>query len=92
MNDRLVEILSHRPDFNVAGEDKKRLDFFAEYLDHGSLFLSAFEPGDDPVFIFSNDAQLYRFSIAQIREYVMGMKSGKAMDWERVPFEYIKRP
>ena len=92
MNDRLIEILTQRPDFTIAGEDKKRLDFFAEYLDHGSLFLTKFEPGDDPVFVFSNDAQLYRFTMTQIRDYVIGMKSGKAMDWELVPFEYIERP
>jgi len=91
MNDRLVEILSQRPDFTVVGEDKKRLDFFAEYLDHGSLFMTGFEPGDDPTFVFSNDAQIYRFTMSQIRDYVMGMKSGKAMDWEHVPFEYITK-
>lgn len=91
MNDRLVEILTQRPDFNITGEDKKRLDFFSEYLDHGSLFLVGFEPGEDPVFTFTNDAQRYRFSMSEIREHVVGMKSGKAMVWEEVPFEYINK-
>jgi hypothetical protein len=91
MNDRLVAILTERPDFNITGEDKKRLDFFAEYLDHGSLFLVGFEPGDDPEFTFTNDAQRYRFRLSEIRDHVIGMKSGRAMPWEKIPFEYINK-
>ena len=91
MNDRLVAILTERPDFNITGEDKKRLDFFAEYLDHGSLFLVGFEPGNDPEFTFTNDAQRYRFRMSEIRELVIGMKSGRAMPWEEIPFEYINK-
>jgi hypothetical protein len=87
MNDRLIEILSARPDFTLSSEDKKLLDFFAEYLDHGSLFLANFEPGIDPNFVFTNDAQRYRFSMNEIRELVQGMKRGTPMDWERIPFE-----
>ena len=87
MNDRLIEILSLRPDFTVSSEDKKLLDFFAEYLDHGSLFLAGFEPGVDPLFIFTNDAQRYRFTMSEIRELVLGMKSGKAVDWETIEFD-----
>ncbi len=88
MNDRLIEILATRPDFTIVGDDKKRLDFFAEYLDHGSLFLSGFEPGADPAFVFTNDAQHYRFSMSEIRELVLGMKRGIPIDWETLPFEY----
>jgi hypothetical protein len=91
MNDRLLEILSHREDFRVSLEDRKILDFFVEYLDHGSLMLMTFEPGPDPAFTFTNDAQRYRFTLSQIREYYRGMKSGTPMDWELVPFEYISR-
>jgi hypothetical protein len=87
MNDLLIEILSARQDFTLSSEDKKLLDFFAEYLDHGSLFLASFEPGNDPCFIFTNDAQRYRFPMSKIREYVQDMKRGIAMDWERLPFE-----
>jgi hypothetical protein len=87
MNDRLIEILSARPDFTLSIEDKKLLDFFAEYLDHGSLFLANFEPGNDPNFIFTNDAQRYRFAMSEIRELVYGLKRGIAVDWERIPFE-----
>ncbi len=90
MNDRLIEIISARTDFSLSSEDKKLLDFFAEYLDHGSLFLAAFEPGDDPIFVFTNDAQHYRFSMSFIRELVIGMKHGKPVDWERLPFEMRK--
>lgn len=91
MNDRLVEILSQRADFHITGEDKKRLDFFAEYLDHGSLFLVGFEPGEDPEFTFTNDAQRYRFRMSEIREHVIGMKSGKPMPWEEIGYELINR-
>ncbi len=94
MNDRLIEILSGRPDFNLSAEDKKLLDFFAEYLDHGSLFIAGFEPGthdrsstNNPSFVFTNDAQRYRFSMTEIREHVQSMKRGIPMDWERLPFE-----
>ena len=91
MNDRLLEILSTRPDFTVASEDKKLLDIFVEYLDHGSLFLAGFEPGTDPMFIFTNDAQIYRFPMSEIRARVLAMKRGEPMDWERIPFEYKER-
>jgi hypothetical protein len=88
MNDRLLEILSKRSDFTIAEEDKKLLDRFVEYLDRGSLFLSGFEPGNDPAFIFTNDAQIYRFPMSEIRARVLALKRGEAMDWERIPFEY----
>ena len=91
MNDRLLEILSTRPDFSLSPEDKKFLDVFAEYLDHGSLFLSGFTAGDDPVFKFTNDAQHYSFSMSDIRNHVTGLKQGRAMDWEAMPFEYVSR-
>jgi hypothetical protein len=90
MNDRLLEILTHRPDFHVTPEDQKRLQFFVEYLDHGSLFMLGYEPGEDPAFLFTNDAQHYRFSLSEIRRYVDDMKSGIPMPWENIPFEYIK--
>ena len=91
MNDRLLEILSERPDFTIVGEDKKLLQFFVEYLDHGSLFMVGFEPGTDPVFTFTNDAQRYHFHFSQIRTLALGMKSGVAMGWEEIPFEEINR-
>jgi hypothetical protein len=87
MNDRLIEILSARTDFVLSGEDKKLLDFFAEYLDHGSLFLAGFESGTNPIFVFTNEAQRYRFSMSEIRDLVFGMKRGMPVDWERIPFE-----
>ena len=91
MNDRLLEILSERPDFTIAGRDYALLKFFVEYLDHGSLFMVGFEPGDDPLFTFTNDAQRYMFRMSEIRSYAENMKRGVAMDWESVPFEYISR-
>jgi hypothetical protein len=84
MNDRLLEILAARANFSVSREDKKLLDFWVEYLDHGSLFLCGFEPGEDPAFLFTNDAQRYRFRMSEIREHVLAMKRGEAIDWERM--------
>ena len=89
MNDRLLEILSLRPDFKIVGDDYKLLAFFVEYLDHGSLFMVGFEPGDDPLFTFTNDAQRYRFTLTEILQYAYGMKHGVSMDWDVVPFELI---
>lgn len=92
MNDRMLEVISQRPDFGIDGADKKVLDFFCDYLDHGSLFLVEFMPGDDPAFLFTNDAQRYTFRMSDIRGYVTDMKSGRqSMDWETVPFELISR-
>ena len=91
MNDRLLEILAARPDFSISPEDKKLLDIFSEYLDRGSLFLSSFVPSDNPAFIFTNDAQHYTFTMSDIRSHVNGLKQGKAMDWESLPYEYAKK-
>ena len=84
MNDRLLEILSQREDFNVPKEDRRALEFFSEYLDHGSLFLAEFDPKEDPVFHFTNEARRYSFSLSEIRKYVQQMKSGIPFDWERI--------
>jgi hypothetical protein len=91
MNDRLLEILSARPDFTITGSDKKALDVFVEYLDRGSLFMTGYEADDDPLFSFSNDAQIYKFKLSEIVGLVANMKQGIAIDWERVPFEYVTK-
>lgn len=91
MNDRLLEILTERPDFNVTGSDRSMLKFFVDYLDHGSLFMVGFDPGDDPEFTFTNDAQRYKFRLSEIRQYATNMKQGIAMDWDVVPFEFISK-
>jgi hypothetical protein len=91
MNSRILEALYERPDFPIGPEDKKMLDWFSEYLDHGSLFLLRFEPGDDPRFTFANDAQHYHFRLSDVRKYYTQMKSGIPMDWENIPFEYITK-
>lgn len=91
MNSRILEALYLRPDFPISAEDRRILDWFAEYLDHGSLFLLRFEPGDDPTFTFTNDAQHYHFRLSDVKEYYKQMKSGVAMDWENIPFEFITK-
>jgi hypothetical protein len=90
MNHLLLKILSERADFKLPAEDQKILDFFVEYLDHGSLMLLEFIPGEDPSFVFTNDAQHYTFSLSEIRLHYKNMKSGIAMNWEEIPFEYIR--
>lgn len=89
MNHPLLAILAERPEFPVRGEDLKILDFFVEYLDHSSLKLLAYEGITDPIFIFTNEAQRYRFSMSEIRDHYQHMKSGKPLDWEHIPFDYI---
>ena len=91
MNQQLLEILSRRDDFYFSDEDRKILVFFVEYMDHSSLWLLSYEPADDARFVFTNDAQHFTFTISQIREYYQDMKSGKRMNWEEIPFEYITK-
>src|SRR5689334_19167131 len=89
MNHQLLAIIAERPDYSIIGEDKKIVEFFVEYMDHNSLWLLRYEAGDDPVFVFTNDAQHFTFTLSEIRQYYKNMKSGIPMDWESIPFEYI---
>ena len=91
MNQRLLSILAEQPDFPIAGDDKKILDFFVEYLDHNSLWLLRYDKAEDPVFIFTNEAQRYTFPMSEIRHHYHAMKSGTPMDWETIPFDYISK-
>lgn len=91
MNQLLLEILSERDDFNFSEEDRKILTFFVEYMDHSSLWLLSYESAEDARFIFTNDAQHFTFTMSQIRGYYHDMKSGKRMNWEEIPFEYITK-
>lgn len=91
MNHPLLALLAERPEFPIRGEDLNILDFFVEYMDHNSLKLLKYEDGADPAFIFTNEAQRYRFTMPEIREYRRKMKSGVPMDWETIPFEYISK-
>ena len=92
VNDRLIEILSERPDFTLSVEIKSCSISLRNISIYGSLFLAGFEPGSDPIFIFTNDAQRYRFAMSEIRGLVQGMKRGIAVDWERISFELEGRP
>lgn len=91
MNQQLLEILSTREDFRFSSDDMKILRFFVEYMDHSSLWLFSYEAGEDAKFVFTNEAQHFIFSMSQIRTYYSDMKSGKAMNWEEIPFEYITK-
>ena len=91
MNQRLLSILAEQPDFPIAGDDKKILDFYVEYLDHNSLWLLRYDKAEDPVFIFTNEAQRYTFPMSEIRQHYHAMKSGTPMDWETIPFDYISK-
>jgi hypothetical protein len=91
MNIELLSILTTKPDYPVAGEDQKIMEFFAEYMDHNSLWLLRFEAGDDPRFIFTNEAQRYTFTLSEIRKHYTNMKSGIPMKWEEIPSEYVAK-
>ncbi len=89
MNQQLLEILAAKPDFPVMGKDYKILEFFNEYMDHSSLWLLRYDAADDPIFVYTNDAQHYTFTMSEIREHYTNMKSGVRMNWEEIPFVYI---
>ena len=89
MNHQLLSIIAERPDFTLSGEDKKIAEFFVESMDHNSLWLLRYETGEDPRFVFTNDAQHFTFTLLQIKEHYKNMTSGLAMNWEDIPFEYV---
>lgn len=89
MNHHLLSIIAERLDFTITGEDRKIVEFFVEYMDHNSLWLLRFEAGDDPRFIFTNEAQHFTFTLSEIRQHYKNMKSGVPVNWEEIPFEYV---
>ncbi|MDP4220367.1 MAG: hypothetical protein Q8916_11995 [Bacteroidota bacterium] len=89
MNHELLAIIASRPDYTLAGEDKKIVEFFVEYMDHSSLWLLRYENAPDPIFIFTNEAQRFTFTLSQIRNIYKDLKSGIPMNWENLPFEYV---
>ncbi len=91
MNRQLLEILTQRDDYPVPKDDQRIVEWFVEYLDHNSLWLLRYDLASDPIFIFTNEAQRFTFTLSQMKEYYHQMKSGKPMDWESIPFEYISK-
>lgn len=89
MNHQLLAIIADRPDFTITGEDRKIVEFFVEYMDHNSLWLLRYEAGDDPTFVFTNEAQHFTFTLSEIQKHYTNMKSGIALNWEEIPFEYV---
>ncbi|MEP7235336.1 MAG: hypothetical protein ABI778_08580 [Ignavibacteriota bacterium] len=88
MNQQLLSIIAARPDYSVADDVHPIVEFFVEYMDHNSLWLLRYESGNDPRFIFTNDAQNFTFTLSQMQQHYKNMKSGIAMKWEEIPFEY----
>lgn len=91
MNRQLLDILATKDDFIIVGDDLLTLYAFVEYMDHNSLWLLSYTKTDDPIFVFTNDAQRYTFTLSTIKQYYKNMKSGIAMDWDTIPFEYISK-
>lgn len=93
MNIQLLALLEERPDYPVPIEDRKIVRWFVEYLDHSSLWLLRWElsTSGEPVFLFTNEAQRFSFTLSEVKEHYRSMKSGVAMDWESIPFEYISK-
>ena len=91
MNQQLLDIIAKRDDFDYSQEDMNILRFFVEYMDHSSLWLFSYEATDDAKFVFTNEAQHFIFTMSEIRKYYSDMKSGKAMNWDEIPFEYITK-
>lgn len=91
MNQQLLDIIAERDDFDYSQEDMKILRFFVEYMDHSSLWLFSYAAADDEKFVFTNEAQHFSFTMSEIRKYYGDMKSGKPMNWDEIPFEYITK-
>ncbi|MEI8133515.1 MAG: hypothetical protein WCH46_00390 [bacterium] len=91
MNEQLLSIIAAKADYPVTKDDQSVVASFCEYMDHNSLWLLRCEHSDDPKFIFTNDAQHFTFTLSEIKEHYRKMKSGIAMDWENIPFEYISK-
>ena len=91
MNHELLSIIAAKPEYTIRGEDRHIVEFFTEYMDHNSLWLLSFEPRADPVFIFTNEAQRFTFTLSQIREHYKKMKSGIPMNWEDIEYEYVSQ-
>lgn len=90
MNEKILELFLSRPDLQLPEEEQQLLYKFFTYLDRNSLWLRFYEPGDDPVFLVSDDTMRYRLPLSQIHEMWTALKAGKAIEWERLPYEYVR--
>lgn len=90
MNEKILELFLSRPDLQLGEEDQLLLQKFFTYLDRNSLWLRFYEPGENPVFLVSDDTMRYRLSLSQIRTMWTELKSGKAIVWEELPYEYVR--
>jgi hypothetical protein len=88
MNRQLLDILFETNKVDLNREEKHIVEFFVEYMDHSSLWLLGVEHSSEPVFIFTNEAQRFRFTLSEIKTHYKNMKSGIALDWTTIPFEY----
>ena len=91
MNEKILELFLSRSDLQLEESDCELLRRFFMYLDRNSLWLRFYEPGDDPVFLVSDDTIRYRFPLSKIRELWAGLKQGRPIVWEDMAYEYISR-
>lgn len=89
MNEKILELFLSRPDLQLGEEDHILLYRFFTYLDRNSLWLRFYEPGEDPVFLVSDDTMRYRLPLSQIRTMWSELKQGRSINWQEMPFEYV---
>lgn len=89
MNERIFDIFLERGELKLTPDDITLLKKFFHYLDVNSLFLRSYEIGDEPIFVISDDAIRYKFSLSEVKAMWLSLKSGKHIDWEKLPFEYV---
>ncbi|HYF03980.1 MAG TPA: hypothetical protein VEC36_11420 [Patescibacteria group bacterium] len=89
MNERIFDIFLERGELKLTPEDITLLKKFFHYLDVNSLFLRSYEIAAEPIFIISDDAIRYRFTLSEIKNMWDSMKGGNRIEWEKLPFEYV---
>lgn len=90
MNEKILELFLSRPDLQLPEDDQILLYKFFTYLDRNSLWLRFYEAGEDPVFLVSDDTMRYRLPLSHIRSMWRELKEGKAIAWEKLPYEYVR--
>lgn len=90
MNEKILELFLSRPDLQIGEKEQELLYKFFTYLDRNSLWLRFYEPGDDPVFLVSDDTMRYRLPLSQIHEMWAELKKGNAIEWDKLPYEYVR--
>ena len=86
MNERIVERILSRVGHGIGDQDAVILRRMADYFDRASLRISADDgaPGDELELVFTDDANRYAVTLAELRELYHGLRRGETVDWSRL--------